>query len=70
MMPEPSARRLPCEQHRTTAPEIGRSGASNVWPSVPLLSIASDLDRHFGDVPSPEAWRLCERRPTGAGESA
>jgi hypothetical protein len=36
--------------YRTTGRKIGRSGASNVWPSLPLLTIDSDLDGHIGAV--------------------
>jgi hypothetical protein len=47
-MPEPGGHRLLGEPYRTTVHEIGRSGVSNVWRSVPLLPIASDPERHIG----------------------
>jgi hypothetical protein len=47
-MSEPGGHRLLGEPYRTTVREIGRSGVSNVWRSVPLLPIASDPERHIG----------------------
>jgi hypothetical protein len=61
-MPEPGAHRLLGEPYRTTVREIGRSGASHVWRSVPLLTIASDLERHIGSGLVPAARGASDHR--------